>query len=529
MSTPQPAIPRHRPLVVPALLFLALLLTSLILLVVASMLGQASLAPILHPLEWLATVDVDAATEVLSNNAEVVAATFAVAMTVVAIVVQLAAQRYSHEISRLFVREPVNFAVLGLLVLTAVQCVWTVAVLDESGPDAVLPFAGFAITLGLVTMSLLVLVPYIYFVFTFLSPISVIERICRDAYRVILRTRDDNVPASQNKVQHAIDQLHDVARSAITQGDRSIAMAAVDALANLLFDYVRIRERLPRAWFDVTESVAADADFVALAPESMDEVRAQGVWLERKILRRYQSLLGQSLIQARDVAYLIGINTGRMATDLGPEHANLLELGVRAFNSYLRACIGGQDQRTAYYLMHLYRTVASALLRAGRPQQALKVVEHLQFYGKMAHQSGLSFLLEQAAVEIAAQIEEAEHLGSPMVDALLDRLLELDQEIKEERHEESLLGVRQVQIQLATFFLKLGQRDRADRIIADLRDERLERLERLRVELLREEREQYWELTDIGINYRYLAPDRRLYLDQIFRELRAPVAQADGA
>jgi hypothetical protein len=514
------SIPRHRPLARPVLLFLGLAGSSLVLLVLASALGRSSLAPLRDPLVWLAELDLEAAHDILSNAAEVVAAVLAVAVTVVAIVVELAANRYSHEITRLFLRDPVNLGVLGFLVLTAVQCLWSVTVLEGSGAAALVPQAGFALTLGMVTVSLLVLVPYIFFVFTFLSPISVIERICRDAYRVIIRARGANIARSQHQVQETIDELQDVARSAIQQGDRGIAMAAVEALANLLFDYVRARDRLPPGWFDVTESVATDPDFIALAPESMAEVRTQGIWLERKILRRYLSLVGQAAGHARDVAYLIGIKTQRIMIDLGPTHPSLMELSLRSFNSYLRVTIGARDPRTAYYLMNLYRMAAVALLRQGLERRVLEIAGYLEEYGRLAHKTGLSFLLETAAHDMAQLIEDAERHGSPAVDTLLGMLLELDQEIKEESQEESLLGVRRAQIQLATFFLQRGQQTRADRIIQDLRQERLERLERLRAGLLDDDREQFWELMDRGVNFAYLAPERRPYLAPLFEALR---------
>jgi hypothetical protein len=520
MDTLPATLSRHRPLARPVWLFVVLTLASLALLIISSMLAETSLRPFTDPLGWLADLDIGAANDIVSNAAEVVAAVLAVAVTVVAIVVELAANRYSHEITRLFLQDPVNLGVLGLFVLTTVQCVWTGAVLDASGPDALIPQAGFAITLGLVTFSLLLLLPYIYFVFAFLSPISVIERICRDAYRVILKARGSNIAASQHQVQEAIDELQDVARSAIQQADRGIAMAAVDALADLLFDYVAARDRLPKGWFEVTDMVATDPDFIALAPESMAEVRAEGVWLERKILRRYNSLVGQSANTARDVAYLIGIKTQRLLIDLGPVHPNLMELGIRSFNSYLRGTIGARDQRTAYYLMHLYRMAASELLRKGNERRVIEIAGYISEYGQWAHKLGISFLLETAAGDIALLIEDADNEDSPVVDALLDLLLELDQEIKEEGQEASLLGVRRAQIQLATYFLQRGEQPRADRIIEDLRTERLERLERLRVGLLSDDREQFWELTDRGANFSYLAPERRPYLEPLFEALR---------
>jgi len=520
MTDHQLTIPKHRPLSDPAVYFTFLAASSLLLLVLSSMLSDRPLDVIVHPIVWLSSLDVPAALDILGNAAEVVAAVLAIAMTVVAIVVELAANRYSHEITRLFLREPVNIIVLGLFVLTTLQCVWIAAVLGEPVPDALLPQAGFALTLGLVTLCLLLLVPYIYFVFTFLSPISVIERICRDAYRMVIRVGAANISGHQHRVEESIDQLQDVARSAIQQSDRGIAMSAVDALSGFVSDYVRVREQLPAGWFDVTASVAEDPDFVALAPESMEEVRAQGIWLERKVFRRFLSLVGQCTIHSRDVIYLIGINTRRIASEFGIDNQNLLELCSRSFNSYLRTTIGAGDPRAAYYLMNQYRYLAEHMLREGRPDVALQIAGYLKEYGQFGHSVGLPFLLEAAAYDVMQLTELACLDGHRVADPMLDCLLELDTEVKEEsEQEESLLGVRRSQMQLAVLLLKLGDEARAMRIVEDLKGERLSRLQRLRQGLETDDRPQYWELTDRGVNFRYLKPELRGYLDELFARI----------
>ena len=46
----------------------------------------------------------------LGSAGEVVAAVLAIAITVVAIIVELASNRYTHRITELFVREPINFS-----------------------------------------------------------------------------------------------------------------------------------------------------------------------------------------------------------------------------------------------------------------------------------------------------------------------------------------------------------------------------------------------------------------------------------
>ncbi len=513
-----------RPFLLPTLVLVGITAASAALMLFSIVLGQSSLAMITSPGAWLAALDVQNAFNILSNTAEVVAAVLAVAMTVVAIVVELAANRYSHEITWLFLREPVNLTVLGLFVVTTLQCVWAPALIGD--PNAPMPLAAFAITLTLITVCLLLLVPYIYFVFTFLSPISVIERICRGAYRAVQKVRPGNVAVNQAHAEDAVDQLQDVARSAIVHGDRAIAIAAVDAMANLLEDYVRIRGRLPPAWFLITDSVAADPDFVALSEETLSEVHEQGMWFERKVFRRYLSLMGLASGQSGDVANVIAINTQRVACELALDDRHLLELCLRTFNSYLRVTINARDPRTAYFVMNQYRLLAERLLGRQRTGDAVEIAGFLREYGQLAYWAGLPFLLETAAYDVMQLVEVALELDGPTVDPLLDCLLELDQEVRQESEEQSLLGVRRAQIQLATRFLADGDEARAGRIIDDLRGESLARLERLRHGLLTDDRSQFWELIDRGANFRYLAPERRRFLEPIFERLRSTAPEA---
>jgi hypothetical protein len=512
--------PDRAPLRSAIVVFLALTFTTFVLWLLTASLGNTGLILIGEPLRWLRALDSGSAYDALSNAAEVVAAVLAIAITVVAIVVELAANRYSHLITRLFIREPVNVAVLGLFVVTTIQCVWTAITLTEYTEGALIPQAGFAITMLLVTLSLLLLLPYIYFVFTFLSPISVIERIGRNAINAIRRVKPGNVELSQARVKDAIDELQDVCRGAIVQGDRGIAMAGVSATTGLIRDYAAIRHDLPDDWFRVTQTIERDADFLALAADSLAAISEQGVWLESKVFRHLYALMTQSAMQTRDVANLIGIQTRGLGRDLGEANSALLGLCILAFNSYLRTTINAGDARSAYYLMNQYRMLAEDLLKRGDDDRVLEITGYFREYGQLAHRTGLSFLLEAAAHDVVLLIEQAIRLDSHMVDLLLGVLLELDQEIKEESQEDSLLGVRRAQIQLATLFLQLQQNARAQRIVMDLKSERIERLERLRAALEADERPQYWELTDRGANFAYLAPERREYLAPLFALLR---------
>ncbi|MEJ2131339.1 MAG: DUF2254 family protein, partial [Gammaproteobacteria bacterium] len=142
-----------------AIAFVVLLMGSALLLALSSSLeGLGSFWA--SPREWLLRLDPAIALDTLSNAAEVVAGVLAIAITVVAIVVELAATRYTHRITALFVREPVNIGVMSFFVLTTVQCVWIAATLGQvSASEPVIPNAGLALTLAMVTVCLLALLP----------------------------------------------------------------------------------------------------------------------------------------------------------------------------------------------------------------------------------------------------------------------------------------------------------------------------------------------------------------------------------
>ncbi len=513
----RPQITRYRdrsPLVNALFAFLGLAFAAFLLWLISAALGRAAI--LASPGDWLRTLDERGALEAVSSSAEVVAAVLGIAITVVAIVVELAATRFSHLITRLFMREPVNIIVLGLFVITTIQCVWIGISLNHETAGAVLPHAAFFITFALVTVSLLCLLPYIYFVFTFLSPISVIERICRNAVRAIGDGRRSDVQAAQRMTLAAIDELQDVSRGAIEQGDRSIAMSGINGMTVIIYDYARMRAQLPADWFRLSDAIARDPDFIALTEDALAEVEEDRVWLETKIMRQLNALMFQCAGEARDVANLIGINTGQVAKDLGPENPELLSLCVKGFNSFLRTTINARDVRTAYYLMDRYREVAECLLDQQQGDKAFEIAGFFSEYGQLGHLNNISFLLDAAAYDVVRLIEHALGACPDQVDPLLEVLLDLDEEIREEKQQDSLLGVRRSQIQLATLFLERGDQRRVARIVEDLKGERISRLQRLRGQLEVEDRAQYWELIDRGTNFSYLPPRRRQFLAPLF-------------
>ena len=525
---------RSRSALVEALLgFVGLGFATVVLLALSSGLAGARFDVLLDPIGWLSKLDPAAAFDTLSNAAEVIAGVLGIAITVVAIVLELAANRYSHRITWLFVREPVNIIVLSLFVLTTLQCVWVAATLGGPLPvqsgEALIPSAGFAITLALVTISLLALLPYFNFVFAFLSPINMIEKIRGGALDRIARVNERNLERHQAAVEQAIDELQEVARSASEQSDRSIAMATVEALAKLIEDYSPLRARLPADWFRIGPEVASDPDFVSLSPSALRGIETSGTWLEVKVMEQYLALMALCVPKERDIANLISIKTVGIATGVGRDRAELRALCRRCMNSFLRTTINAKDPRSTYYIMNQYRLMAESSMADGLREEVMQIAGYLKYYGNLGYEAGMPFLLETAAHDLVELIETDLVDSGALTDSLLTLLLDLDREIRDESQEKTLLGVRRSQMQLGALFLARGEQERADRVVADLAMEEPNRIAQL-LRLLDEAQDpEYWEFTARGVNFAYVEPERREQLPKLADQVRRARSNAHPA
>jgi len=467
----------------------------------------------------------EAAANTLANAGEIVAAVLAIALTVVAIIVELASNRYTHRVTELFVGEPVNFAVMGLFVVTALQGMWVTLTFDPSASGGgFVPYVGIGVSMALLTTCLLILLPYFSYVFSYLNPIRIVQRIYRHTLAGIERgahersgRRGTTVEQRQAEAVRGVEQLADVAANAMHNRDKGVSMAAVDALGDLLRDYQEVRERLPDAWFVVGGELAHNPDFVSMDAEVLADVSADRVWFEMKVLRQYQMVYAEALNRMRDVACLVAIDTRRLGEAAAArEQQELLGLTMKFFNTYVRFAINAKDVRTAYNIFHQYRMLASHLLERGDSAHAVEIASYFKYYGLLAYQAHLPFVLETVAYDLCTLTELAHERQLPATDRFLRILLRVDRESEGAVQEASLRGVRKAQVKAATGLLLRGDEARARRVFADMADEDPGRLASIRDELSSISSPEYWEIIDRGQNLDYLSGERKEMLDRFF-------------
>jgi hypothetical protein len=456
-----------------------------------------------------------------SGLAEVTVGVLGIAITVVAIIVELAAHRYTPRITYLFVRDPVNILVMSFFVVTALLVLWVeMSLYGQTYPQALV-----LVATGAMTASLLLLLPYFAYVFDFLDPTRVVDRLQNRAQRALKRAVASDVGEVRSEVIRGIDQLGDIALNSVEK-DKAITIEVVNALAALVRDNLDRKGSLPKAWFETAALSEEDPDFVSLHSSVVGALRDRRTWLEMKVLRQFQSLVGTAVNVQRDVSHLVSIRTRQLAAHaarVGDDHA--LQLLMRFLNTYMRAIINARDVRAAYNLLNEVRTLGEEMLGADREDRVLEIAEYMKFYGQLAFAANLPFLQETAAYDLGALLEIAASRQSGCHDPLLSIFLEIDREPEEGGAQEaSLRGVRKAQAKLAAFYLSRGDTEYARRIFDDMRREPDERLRSIYGELSHIQEPEYWEVSDRGINFDWLPEDQRAHLDTFFGWFRKPVA-----
>jgi len=468
------------------------------------------------PLAEYLSFDPASITDAVSSLAGMIAAVFGIVITVVSIIVQLSADRYTG-VARMFMRDRVNLFVMGFYVIACVCGVWlSMSLHHDYVPRSALLGMMVATTLGMVLMG-----PYFRYVFWFVEPMNIVAKIRSQAVTGTLRAFQATDRHKSAKAQAltlgAMEELTDITSNSISGKDKIIASGAVDALKDFTLEYLKHKPRAAGAWFDIGSEIRENPDFVAMDPESLQDLERRRTWVEWKVMRQYLGIYNEALATMRDINYLIAIDTRYIGeAAVAAKDEELIQLVYRFMNSYLRSTLNARDVRTAYNILNQYRLLVEAMLRHGNSQAAVQGVRHMSYYGHVSFDMKLTFVTETVAYDISALCQSANELKLPEENEMLQQFLELDRPLRVSSQETALLGVRKAQVKLAAYYLSQGAEDKARLISKDMANEPPARLASIRRAPESVTSKDFWEIIDRGRNFEYMPPGQRARLAEFF-------------
>jgi predicted membrane protein DUF2254 len=459
----------------------------------------------LHHLEgppggWLEPIDHQAANLLSNILARASVALISAVFASLFLAVPLTASMYTPELIGLFVRSWANRLVLALFVVSSGVAVWTGRLVTADN----VPRITLTISLGLVLLSIIVLLPYVFFVFRFLDPDTIIDRVAETVIQAMQPSSRGDIRERQHELSRRIHQLGNIILRALDRSDREVALAAVAALARCSAAYFKVEASHPEAWFTVDTS-----QFPGLSREAVALLNREHTWVEMELLR--QLWRGYEAALAKVPAVLSAIS--RIDRHLALEAASrddtaALHLAIRFFNNFLREAIKRRDLRAVFDVLYQYRLLAIELWET-RPALVVRIARYLDYYGRMAATLGMGFAQELVAYDLGAVVAHAIVHEKPWADPLFKVFLQIRRPGTPSVAMGLSPGLFKARLILAATLMEGRRLDLASQIEKSLIGVPRDLVHQAREDLLGDVEECFWEVTDRQVNLDYLPPSRK--------------------
>lgn len=496
-----------RPLVIRGLLAASALL--------AFMLIDSFIEPAISP--WsivrLLSSDLDeaAARIFLAALARLAGFILASAVTLCGIVIPLTANNYTPKLIILFVKDRVNWAMFALLVGVNAIIHWTL--LATIG--AHMPRLNLGISAALAFVALFAMVPYVFYLFRTLLPETIIAKIeseVLDDIDYVARTGELDHGEVRRRIFENIKYISNIVLRSIDRHDRDTALIGIETLRRLFDLYLTRKALLPTDWFSVSSQ-----DFLAKPAEALEQIEECRAVFEVELLEEYALILAGALGRFREGVRMLGVSVRHFAlraVQLNDRGA--ANIACTYLNSFLRAAISAKNPDAIYMLVFQYRQLAESLL-AESPDDAARVAFFLDYYAHQAVRSGIVFVANVIAYDLAALVE----LAWDQESSIKDRLFELFINFDRNGALVNFPGVVKSHIKLLIVMESRSRRPEADRLVSELmRVERQVLIDSIaEIESVRSPF--YWEITDRRRHMDYIDPERIATFEAIKARLLA--------
>ena len=448
----------------------------------------------------------------LTAIAGTLATLVAITITLVLIVVQLTANRYTPKLIDLFIEAKVNLLLLAVFIFTIIYCFYVVHTIK---PEFA-PCTGILVCLVLMTVCLVSLIPYLFFVLDFMEPNNIISKIESRALGSLKQGTGRSSSGQKVKLRfsQSLEQITDIAQGSLRINDSSVALASVWALRDISQSYLEDKSQQPAQWFRVEKGI-----FLGLSQEYVSRIEQERSWVEVKVLRELQTIFHSAREGFVEVATAVAVSTrhiGEKALRSGDEA--VIELVVKYFNTSLRKAINAEEKHVIYNVLDQYRLLAEGFVSPW-PELALRISHHFCYYARAAERQGLTFIAETVAYDLKVLNQAAYRQDCRRAADLLAILLSLAELLQSRGFQRPLAGVYKMWLALGAFYLSEEASSLYEQLQQALHQVEPTTLARLGKELLGVSEPEFWEITDRGVNFDYIEPDLRPYLRELLKQL----------
>jgi hypothetical protein len=426
--------------------------------------------------------------------------------------IQTSSSRYSPRIIGIFTRNPLNALVLSFALASIL---YTFLVRAEVKVNYV-PMASVAAAEALALVNFALLFPYVLYTFEVMRAETLVSGIMRRARRELKHAAAGrDIMRRRSNLMTCVAQVTDIAFGSLQLGDMPVCLLGIEVLGEFLGrEYVPAKKKLPAEWFKV-----GHAEMPGASDQIVAEVNRARTWFTYTVMSSFVDLVELTPMHRKEAVHEIAVVTrkvGLAAIDVGD--AEVAELSLRFFNTYLRVAINRSAPTFASGIMNEYRRFAIGALE-WRRDLSLEAAAHLLRYGRHFDEAGMPAIFGAAAEDVADLAIEA-RVRDPLVSFRLAQLLVRNLlDLIPNARPIGLNGLFKGVAKLACWAMASDEKDIAHVLVegiaaapADFVDAALSRMESLQSGL-------FWEVNERVISFDWLEHPLR---DQVPR-LRAQV------
>lgn len=434
-------------------------------------------------------------------------------LTFIGLAIPLTANMYTPKLIELFVRDRINLTVLCTFAGLSVHSMAVTVFEKQAG------LLSLWIALGGAIIGWTLILPYYFYVLSFLNPVTIIARVQATLLQELEDTAKRKYPprVAQKRVNQKILNLGSVLIRAVERADRDVAIDAVRSLATILR---RIHQLKPQ--FDPVFLNVSDEIMVGSSRSALKIINGGKIWVEQKVLNQmllaYVAALGKAPDAVSSIANEVKDAADFQAGKTGSRE--VLDLEIRMMNTFVREAIKKKDVNAAFDILYQYMSLMRKLLD-DRPDLGPELAVHLRYYANFSKQQGVPFVYELAAQDLAFLVEHAYEQKVPTARELLTHQLGFEGGATNA----SILKPR---LRMGGYFLEKGLVDEERLVGQSFSAAPAKLVEQALAELEACKTFAFWEVTDRGINFDFMDDKRRVSVREFGSRL-TPAATATAA
>ncbi len=417
--------------------------------------------------------------------------------TAVAIGVSLTANMYSFKFLEFFIKDRVNSVVLLFVLITNASNTFSGLLIKEGMTASFNMGMIFVLT----TLCFSTILPYMYYLFRFLHPQTLLSRLENEFNKALrsVRTQPNCASKFRGSSEEMIEHIGNIAIRSIERGDRNTAIESIMTLERIIQSYWLRKAALPDEWFK-----AENHYFLGFSTRMIDEISSKRTWVEMKALGEFRHIFQAASQRMSEVVSSVVETLCRLGLqDSARKNEAVRNLVIAYFNTMMRMAINRKDVRSAFLLLGQYRSYAEGF-KGECPETVQEIAYYFRYYGEAARDAQMAFVTEVAAHDLGKIVEGAWESGASNRGQLLSDFLSFDWKGKQ-----PLAGVKKAQALLASYFLMRGEEEPISRIQATFKGLTTGFITTLTDDLLHVTQERYWEVNERGTNMDYVPPERR--------------------